>query len=73
MSSLDILGTYYQVEQRGQAPSLDSLPVARPQHSRKERLCCSVGEMLIRLGERVKGQVEADPSLNWPANRLPTT
>jgi hypothetical protein len=69
MSTLDIMGTIYQVEQRGQYRDEESLgQPTRPLVRHPNRLCCSVGEMLICLGEKLKGQ--AEQSLNLPPTRV---
>lgn len=71
MSTLDILGTYYQVEQRGQATKIESLPPARPQRSWNMRWCYYMGNVLIYLGKKLKG--ESEQSLKWTSSRAPTT
>jgi hypothetical protein len=59
MSTLEILGTVYQVEQRGQYQSEEEQGVlARPLNTPAQSLVRRVGENLIRLGAKLTGQPE---------------
>jgi hypothetical protein len=72
MNTLEIMGTVYQVEQRGQYRDEESLGKPAPSlNSPTQRLHRKLGETLIRLGEKLKGQ--AEQPLPIPSAHIPTS